>query len=423
MKIIWFTQIPLPIMLNMDNRTHSGSGSWIAALYERLSQNSSIDLTVICTYPGVDNIDVQVSETTRLILISQGKARRLFYFNQLDDNPLYLDICVDWVNRIKPDIIHIHGTESFYGLITSRDIGQIPVVISLQGLLHELIRFRNYFGCASIKSIISLRSIVNSLRGASILTSYLHTVRNAKRELEIIRLNHWFIGRTHWDYAHVKCVNPNANYVSISEIMREEFYESQWNIDSCIRYRLINTNTGYYRSGTEVLLNAVHYLKRDNPDVQLVLAGNFYDRTYKRSVFRRVNELGLTNNVLFLGRIVSKQLVIELLKSHVFVTATFIDNSPNSLCEAQLVGLPCVAPYVGGIPSLVNDGLSGLFYPLGDAAVMAENIRNIFLNDDMATSLGAEARQVALKRHDRDTVINEYIATYKRIIETSKSVV
>ena len=61
----------------------------------------------------------------------------------------------------------------------------------------------------------------------------------------------------------------------------------------------------------------------------------------------------------------------ELRRAHVFAISSYIENSPNSLCEAMQAGMPCVATYAGGIPSLVEDGRTGLLFPPGDAPLLA----------------------------------------------------
>lgn len=105
----------------------------------------------------------------------------------------------------------------------------------------------------------------------------------------------------------------------------------------------------------------------------------------------------------------------ELYKAHVFVISSLLENSPNSLCEAQLVGLPCVASYAGGIPSLIEEGQTGLFFPAGDSAVLAERIRQVFMNDHLANTLGSQSRQTALIRHDPESVTRMVVETYETV--------
>jgi glycosyltransferase involved in cell wall biosynthesis len=139
--------------------------------------------------------------------------------------------------------------------------------------------------------------------------------------------------------------------------------------------------------------------------------------SYGASLKREIARLGLQNIVELPGPINEDELVAGLLQANVFVIASLLENSPNSLCEAQLVGLPCVASYVGGIPSLVQDEETGLLFPSGDAAVLATCIQDIFVNDDMAMKLGASAKSMALERNDPTTIVEKVIQAYQTVIK------
>src|SRR5258708_19667723 len=92
-------------------------------------------------------------------------------------------------------------------------------------------------------------------------------------------------------------------------------------------------------------------------------------------------------------------MVIQLSRAQVFAISSYIENSPNSLCEAMQVGLPCVATYAGGIPSLVEHEKTGLLFPTGEAPLLADAILRIFRNEDLAGRLGRAARTEASHPH------------------------
>jgi glycosyltransferase involved in cell wall biosynthesis len=108
-------------------------------------------------------------------------------------------------------------------------------------------------------------------------------------------------------------------------------------------------------------------------------------------------------------------MVGELLKSHAFILPSLIENSPNSLAEAMLVGTPSVASFVGGVPSMAKDNESALFFPSGDEAVLAEQIRRIFLDDDLARRLSVRAREVARVRHSKNKIVGDMLEIYESV--------
>jgi len=169
--------------------------------------------------------------------------------------------------------------------------------------------------------------------------------------------------------------------------------------------------------GAETLIDAIALLKREFPMVSLALGGGLNLRYgYGKALASRVKERGLEGQVEFLRWLGTEELIAQLLESHVFAITSWVENYPNSLCEAQLLGMPCVASYAGGMPSMVEDGVTGLHFPAGDAGVLAYQLRRLFLDDELAVSLGRQARAVALKRHDPQTVVHGMTDIYRQVL-------
>ena len=113
-------------------------------------------------------------------------------------------------------------------------------------------------------------------------------------------------------------------------------------------------------------------------------------------------------------------MVKELVNSHVFVSPSYIDNSPNAVCEAQLLGMPVISTYTGGLPSLIDDGRTGLFVPTGDAPMLAARLKEVFEDDSLAMRLGSQAHEVAARRHDPDAIVQEIVTAYEDVLVKSK---
>ena len=99
----------------------------------------------------------------------------------------------------------------------------------------------------------------------------------------------------------------------------------------------------------------------------------------------------------------------------VYVHTSYIENSPNSLCEAQIVGVPSVASEVGGIPSIVSEGETGLMVPSGDAARYAEAICKLLSDKILAESISANSVKAALVRHDRRKIVSGLVSIYGQL--------
>jgi glycosyltransferase involved in cell wall biosynthesis len=420
MKVLWFTGIPMPEMLGRVNAEHAAGCGWIIALRERLAELPDVELSVACIAPGLQDKTIRGDHGVTFHTLSQQPSWRHISPLGYDADRRLLDRCASFIEKISPDIVHVHGTERFHGLLGARGLCRAPVVISLQGLIHQVMKPRNFFGSTPWTHILEIGRPAHLPRDFARLLRYVQARAAVKRELEILRGNHWFMGRTLWDRACVEAINRDAAYFHVPELLRSEYYDAKWDIARCQRHRIVFTNANMLYRGTEVLVEALTILKHDFDDVTLAVAGVDAHRGYGHKMLCTARRFGIEGSIEMLGSINARKMVDELCRSHVFAIASFVENSPNSLCEAQLVGMPCVASYAGGIPSLVDEGATGFLFPPGDAAVLAKRIKDIFLNDDLARTLGENARRVALQRHDPAAVTACVLDTYRAVIAESK---
>jgi glycosyltransferase involved in cell wall biosynthesis len=78
--------------------------------------------------------------------------------------------------------------------------------------------------------------------------------------------------------------------------------------------------------------------------------------------------------------------------------------------------MPVISTYTGGVPSLIDDGRTGLFFPTGDAPMLAARLREIFEDDELARRLGRQANEVAVRRHDPALIISEIVDNYEEVL-------
>ncbi|MDC3252262.1 glycosyltransferase, partial [Schleiferiaceae bacterium] len=128
-----------------------------------------------------------------------------------------------------------------------------------------------------------------------------------------------------------------------------------------------------------------------------------------------VKKYRLQKNVRFLGNLTELQMKKEFLNAHIYVMPSAIENSPNSLCEAQILGVPVVASYCGGTPSLVNEGITGYLYRYEDTEVLSSIILRLFAQEDL-TKLSCNEKRVALERHNRRTNALRLLEIYNQIL-------
>lgn len=107
----------------------------------------------------------------------------------------------------------------------------------------------------------------------------------------------------------------------------------------------------------------------------------------------------------------------QLMNSDAYVQVSHIENSPNSVCEAMLAGVPVIASYAGGTGSLLKDGVHGVLVQDGDPYVLAGAMREVPEQPEKHTAMAAEGRRVAQRRHDPALIVTGMIGRYKDIIQ------
>ena len=228
------------------------------------------------------------------------------------------------------------------------------------------------------------------------------------------------LGRTDWDREQAASIAPGTPWHRVGEVLRPEFTAARWSLSRCRRGRVVVTNAGQPRRGLETLLDAAAAIARRHPGLEIEVAGGVSDRSgYGRYLRDRIDRLAFSGRVRLLGFLDAPSLVRLLAGAHAYVMPSFAENSSNSLCEAQMVGVPCVAAAAGGTPSLVDDGRTGLLFPAGDPDALAEQVTRVLGDDLLATRLGSAGRGEALLRHARRRVVGELLTAYRSILGLS----
>ena len=404
MKILWFSNVPFPEQLKRAGTEGGMAGFWMLALMEALCEDGRVELAVCCESGQFSEELDFVEKGVRYVCLPPSKSGRAAK-NTSSGVSRYREI----IKNLEPDVAHVHGTENSYGLLKAPNLP--PVIVTIQGLLD--VYTDAFWGHIPF---------FQRFRFPSMVLSHRLMKKKAVREREIISVNQYFGGRTLWDHGHVKRLNPNAKYYHLPELLRECFFNEHWDINQAERFQIYSTTTPRSYKGTDVLIDAVALLKKEFPQISLRIGGPVGNRrlSWSRYLRDKVIQLGLSDNISFLGFVSAESIVSELKQARVYVLPSFIENSPNSLGEAQLVGTPVVSTMMGGVLSMLRHEDSGLLTNVGDASVMAEQIGRIFKDDGLAQKLCDGGRVHARDRHNPDFVVKQHIDTYSQLIKVSQ---
>ena len=131
-----------------------------------------------------------------------------------------------------------------------------------------------------------------------------------------------------------------------------------------------------------------------------------------------IHRLGLADHVQYTGPLDAAAMRQAYLDADLFLLPSYSENSPNSLGEAMLLGLPCVASAAGGIPDMLQSGIQGMLYgAAGDDAALSAAILQVLALPDHGTALGTAAQICARVTHDAAKNTAQMIEIYRKVLQ------
>jgi glycosyltransferase involved in cell wall biosynthesis len=418
MRVLWFTGVELPAL--------SGQGPTRGGWQEGLRKALEIH------QPGVELGIVNFGPTGRKPLV-KGNATYFTLPRRMPPGRLIraanawrhssnfstaeLEAAIQMVAHFQPDLIHFYGTENSYGLIAGQV--SVPSVVDLQAILHGLEPF--YFTDATLQDYLRLITSRQFIKGKGPIHRWLTLQNYLGIEQRILAACHNFLGRTDWDRAVLAVLNPEGRYFHCDRVLTDGYYTMEWHPDANRQAVIYTTTSDAFFKGSLTLARAVVILKRRGwNEVKLHLAGAVANSYVGVAVTELARREGVQEDIIWLGRLSPARIGEEMESASVYVHASHMDNSPNSLCEAMLAGMPCVASFAGGAPSLVSDGVDGLLYHDRDAYMLADKLAVVLGDPALASRLGSQARRRALARHDRQAIAARTVEIYTQIAQSKR---
>lgn len=416
MKLLWVSLVefpPLSLALGKEPAAHCG---WLYSSAKSLLEIScSTKLGVIVYSYDKEYKKIDVDGIT-------------YYLVPCDDmtkcNRSQIDFCVKSIVDFGPDLIHIHGTEhSLAEAVCRASRGRIPAIANIQGLAIPYTRYAD--GGLSLIDKIKNITPLDFYRDTFLFRLKHNFRKRSNCERYVLRNVDHIIGRTSWDRDHVLTINPQLQYYFMNESLRDSFYKNPtWSYNQCDKHTIFVSNSGSALKGAHQVIKSLPYIIKKFPDVKVRFCGSnimgndvrtyLHMQGYNLYLRRLVKKLKLEENVEFLGSLSEIQMKNEFLRANVYVMPSAIENSPNSVCEAQILGVPTIAAYVGGVPDLVENGVSGFLYRYEEIEQLTSLILKLFSESDFYT-LSTNEMSVASARHDREKNASRLIDIYQRI--------
>lgn len=415
MRILWFTNTASNASEEFNLKTYRGG--WISALETSITRANYFSLGICFFYDGSSLKKVVKGDVTYYGIPSRSgnSLQRILsrHFAVLkDQNPRFFD---DVIDEFKPDIIHVFGTESGFGKILLNR--KEKIVFNFQGLLNPIVAV--YFPPEMKKSdIINGSGPISLLRGVTFLHSYKILKKMAKREKATLQHYKYFIGRTSWDRNYLMLLNSDARYFHCDEMLRSEFFDKVWespsNINANTEITIGTTISHSPYKGLDLVYKVINLMS--NYKIRWKIFGISETDVLNHICRKKYGTEENRQSIEFFGQIKPSELIKHLSTCHFFVHPSYIDNSPNSVCEAMLMGLPVLASSIGGISSLVKHDKTGFLFNPYDSYDLAGQLVNLIQDYERAKNVGLNARQVALKRHSSEIITSEIAQIYNSVL-------
>lgn len=420
MKILWIINIVLPEALKLLNKFNDlkSTGGWLLGAANVLGDQPEVKLIIACPSSQVNELRFLQGEKIGYYVFPKGKGN-------MRENPEYRKYWRRITEDIKPDIVHIHGSEYSHGLEYVKECGPKNVVVSIQGLTS--VYYKYYYAGLSIHNILRNLTLRDIIRG-TIIREKKDFKKRSNYEIQLLQSVNHVIGRTSWDKAHVWAINPHIQYHFCNETLRHCFYEGEkWKYNNCTPHSIFLSQATYPIKGLHIVLQAMPLILRHYPDAQIHVAGRDITLStegikgrlrlsgYGKILKSLLNKYQLNDKILFLGNLNAEDMKTEYLRANVFVCPSSIENSPNSIGEAQILGTPVVASYVGGVSDMMKDNEDNL-YRFNEVEMLAKKICEVFEKKDKQIDM----TDIANKRHDRYHNLETTIEIYNEILKTGE---
>lgn len=419
MKLLWIVNNPTAEMCTMLGLKPSVYGGWVSSLLDLFKQKSEIELIIATEHQEAKGSFLEKKDgmVTHVIVPSTSSNSK--------KSQLAQRCWKDVAKKYKPDIIHVHGTENVFGLNYIIANGNTNVVASIQGLTSVITRY--YTGGLPKGEFMKFCSVFEYLRGISFYQQSKIMHQRANNELEFIKGLRHIVGRTEWDKIHSKTINPSIQYHKCNEALRPAFYMNKWSKEKMEPKRIFVSNVRSTIKGGYWAIKIFKEVLKKEPNARLVIAAGSPIKAQESVPFFKSNSLyklllkelksipNYKEKVELLGGLSEQEMCDEFLKCNAYLLPSAIENSSNSLGEAQILGVPIVASYVGGNAEFLQNGNAGKLYRFEEYEMGANAILQCFKDsDNTAREL---SMQIAESRHNIEYIYQDLMDIYKLILE------
>lgn len=422
MKVLWLCNIILPKVAAKMGLKASNKEGWLSGACSAAEKGGEFELGV-CFPVGKENDGFFLEDGVKYYGFYEDTSAPEIYDPSLEGRLSSI------VAKFDPDIVHIFGTEFPHTRAMANVMKEHPerILIGIQGVLDI---YKDHYFDGLPERVINRVTFRDLVRKDSLKIQQNKYALRAVNETEALKIAGNVTGRTPFDKEFTSGVNPAAKYHFMNETLRADFYEHALSTGAARPatevHSIFLSQGNYPIKGAHMMIRALAKLKEKYPDARVYIAGDNVTRhstlkeklklsSYGKYLLELIKEYSLEDSVTFTGSLPVSDYIDRLSKSNVFVCPSSIENSPNSLGEAMMLGVPCVSANVGGVSGIFDDGRDGILYDFSDIDALVKAVSEIFDNPEKAAEYAANASEHAMATHDPASNYTRLTEIYKDI--------
>jgi glycosyltransferase involved in cell wall biosynthesis len=272
---------------------------------------------------------------------------------------------------------------------------QVWLIVESHGDFEVSLFLQRYVRLQTLYRFLMRHTARFALRGADLLRA----VSRATRE----QLEQWAPGKSLYQF-------PAWTDIEV-------FLQAGSTAEERVAQNILYTGVLIPRKGVHHLISAFACIAQDFSQARLVIVGHAANKRYAAGLKAQVRQRGLDARVQFIGELSQTALAAWMRRASMFVLPSTSEGLGRVVIEAMAARLPVVGSNVGGIPDMVENGVTGFLIPPGDESALAAQLSWMLAHPETMREMGSRAQAFA----EQFFSTAAYVRNYKQMLETAQA--
>ena len=352
-----------------------------------------------------------------------------------------VNLCIELVKMgHEPSIVYLWSPNDFHLELNANGIKTYPLELNSRWNLPMGVFKLHKILCRSDSEIINALNFfpmmyvalskITSKEKKRIVTYHNmgYEVYPARNPLKLLRkcldifLNKFFfdgylgvsnaVSASYAKHLRIKDISTIENIIPVDSIISN--IRQNKSLSHASYFKIIMAGRLVHEKGYQYMVQALEILSLSNIKLHLKIFG---DGILKPQILEDIKKRGLTKNISVIPTVSHSDLFKAVHESDLFVMSSVSEGFPMAPAEAMVLGVPVVATKVGGIPELIEDGVSGVLVPPKNAKMLANVIKTVLLDNNLRDSLSLQGKKRINDNFSSTIICQKLLSYYEKVLE------